>query len=241
MGNQGQRRTNIIGRGRIAGASAAAMQCGRWVFRSKFVSALSLCYLVAVATASPGASTGEAASGASTHVVHVRLHGRVVVRQGTVVVSTLADIRGPKVEVERVGQIVVGPAPLPGRQRKISRGYIKIRIRAAGIDADHIAFEGPDEVVVVGAHDSGGAEHSHQGPHRSPGDVSVRTKGKAKPLVRRGQPLVVRARYGMVEVRAEAVAMEDGWLGDVVRVQVRQGRARILVRLVGPRIAEVLR
>ncbi len=179
---------------------------------------------------------------ASSHdsALSIKLHESVAVSSPVITIGLLAEIAGPRETVNRIKQLALGASPLPGRSRRISRGYIKMRLRAAGIDPDKIAFTGPDYVLISRLSSPKTAKNAPQTAPKPPSTASNHTP-HLPPDIRRGQVLVVKARYGLVEVTAEAVAMESGRVGEVIRVQVRGGRGRVLVRLTGPHSAEVVR
>lgn len=73
----------------------------------------------------------------------------------------------------------------------------------------------------------------------APGEPVVAADLLRPPTVRTGDPVVVVVRAGALTVRAEAVAAENGRLGDEIRVvNPASGRA-LRGRLVGPREVEV--
>lgn len=62
---------------------------------------------------------------------------------------------------------------------------------------------------------------------------------RAPLLVRRGERVTVRARAGTVVVRTYATAQQDGSLGDLIVVQVLEGKERFAARVAGLRELEV--
>lgn len=51
-------------------------------------------------------------------------------------------------ERERLQEVSLGRAPLPGRERRLEPGWIASRIRAAGVAPERIALEAPEEIAV---------------------------------------------------------------------------------------------
>jgi hypothetical protein len=80
----------------------------------------------------------------------VRLKAEAEVRGEVVRVADVADVAGSEEAKARIGAVVVGPSPLPGDVRMISAGYVKLRLRRAGIGAEAAAVEG-EWVKVKGA------------------------------------------------------------------------------------------
>ncbi len=51
-------------------------------------------------------------------------------------------------EGERLREIALGRAPLPGRERRLEAGWIASRIRAAGVEPERLALAAPEEIAV---------------------------------------------------------------------------------------------
>src|SRR5690606_9429360 len=73
----------------------------------------------------------------------------VEVPGGTVTLGDVAQIEGPPELVDRLAQVPVGAAPLPGRSRWLATGYLAVRFRQAGIDPDQVVVDGPERVQLV--------------------------------------------------------------------------------------------
>jgi hypothetical protein len=213
--------------------------------------------------------------------VRVSLRERAVATGKVLLLGDLARVEGPEEKVCAIQSVTIGLAPVAGRSRRITLGYVKMRLRAEGVEPEQLVFEGPSEVVVstpavpprLSAPRGGEADDlqwrfrtttrgsetqglptatsvtgctvatSSEAGEEAWGLFSGDKEGLCAPMaVERGQPLVVRCQYGLVQVRAEAVAQQPGRLGDVVEVQLRtNSRQKILVRIIGPGLGEVLR
>jgi len=170
-----------------------------------------------------------------------------------ITLSQIAKVSAPPDLAAKIASIDIGRTPLPGRGRLITRGYIKIRLRAAGIDPGAFTFEGPEVVEVLGPQprlqprpqSAPANRHSAQtlpskGPLPGQSDRgTVNGPKKHVVVVRRGEQVFVRASYGLVTVTATGRALEDGAVGDVIKIQVLRGK-RLLARITGPHQAEAL-
>jgi len=68
----------------------------------------------------------------------------------TIRLSDIATIDGvPGMDASRLGDAVVGQAPLPGQTRFVDAEYIRIRLKQAGLSMDRITFRGPGDVRVT--------------------------------------------------------------------------------------------
>ena len=205
---------------------------------------------------SPKSSSEDHSTSSAQSVITLKKSARVT--SPRITLSQVAEISAPPELVAKIGAIDIGRTPLPGRGRFITRGYIKIRLRAAGIDPDAFIFEGPEAVEVLGPQlqlqpqprprsvpdDSLSAPNSSSGSTREllrgqGGRRAVNEPKKRLIVVRRGEEVFVCASYGLVTVTAMGRALEDGAVGDVIKVQVVRGR-RLLARITGPHQAEVI-
>ncbi|MBC7286516.1 MAG: flagella basal body P-ring formation protein FlgA [Armatimonadetes bacterium] len=175
--------------------------------------------------------------------LRIRLLECATVAEGQIRLGQVAEVQGTDEKAAAIREIELGQAPLPGRKRSVTCGYIKMRMRAAGIDLSSVVFSGPEEVLVIRApEDKNGGEEKPaptvNGAVKDPGPDGNRHQ-KRNLAVRRGDELMVHVECGLVRVTALGRAMDEGEVGDVVRVQVLQGK-RVLVRLTGVREGEVL-
>src|SRR5690554_5150373 len=93
------------------------------------------------------AGTGVAAADPSPSLVRegeVRIVLEPVARVagGMVTLADIALLEGPPELTERLKEVPVGPAPLPGRSRWVETAYLAVRLRQAGIDPATVRVEG---------------------------------------------------------------------------------------------------
>jgi hypothetical protein len=196
---------------------------------------LSLVMLWAGTRAQQEAPLGSGGGEGQRPALAIFLPNQKVVSAPLLRLGDLAVLSGPEELVERCGALVVGQAPLPGRSRAVTRGYLKMRLRAAGLCDRDFEFDGAEVVQVERAGSAAGSGAGAVAPTpRPPGSPPDLAVG-------RGEALLVRACFGLVEVRAEATALEPGRVGETIWAQIKGGRQKILVRVTGPHTAEVSR
>jgi flagella basal body P-ring formation protein FlgA len=83
--------------------------------------------------------------------VEVILLPEVTVRGPQIRLGDLGVLRGDPALAARAREVIVGQAPLPGREREVALGYIHIRMRQSRLDPEHFNFLAPDRIVVRGA------------------------------------------------------------------------------------------
>jgi len=79
--------------------------------------------------------------------VHIPAQVEVVadpIRLGEIARIETADPQ----ERDRLQEVSLGRAPLPGRERRLEAGWIASRIRAAGVLPERVALEAPEEISV---------------------------------------------------------------------------------------------
>lgn len=146
----------------------------------------------------------------------------------------LGDIAAvqPDEQAQALAGTPIAPAPQPGGSRSISAGYVRLRLRAAGVDLTGVAFSGADRVQVTRA------------PAGLPGRGTAPSVGggpqEAALMVRRGAlvKLVVRAGTMAIETRGEL--MRDCAVGQVGRFRVEETRATVPALLLDRATAQVM-
>ena len=87
---------------------------------------------------------------ASSVDVYVTLKTAIAIDTDTIRLSDIAAIGGGHVtDAARLGETVVGQAPLPGQTRFVDADYIRIRLKQAGFSTDRITIQGADDVRVT--------------------------------------------------------------------------------------------
>lgn len=79
----------------------------------------------------------------------VQLKPRVAVTRSPVVLSDVAELRGPKSEVERLGKLEICPAPAAGKPRFVTSAGVRLAARLAGVAITPEAIVGAKQVEVV--------------------------------------------------------------------------------------------
>lgn len=100
-----------------------------------------LLVLVAPRQDAPPAGGGDA--------LLVQLKPRVAVTRSPVVLSDIADLRGPAAEVARLSKLEVCPAPQAGKPRYVTHAGVRLAARLAGLAIDAAALAGAEKVEVV--------------------------------------------------------------------------------------------
>ena len=147
---------------------------------------------------------------------------------------TLGDIAvvQPDERAQALAGTPIAPAPQPGGSRSISAGYVRLRLRAAGVDLTGVAFSGAERVQVTRA------------PAGVPGGGAFPSAGAGPPeavvVIRRGAlvKLIVRAGPMAVETRGEL--LRDCALGQVGRFRVEETRTTVSALLLDHAKAQVM-
>ena len=80
--------------------------------------------------------------------VTVSLREEAVVAAGPVTLGQLADIEAETEASPQIAAVIIGSSPLPGRERRISAGYVRMRMARAGVGSDTAKLGGASAVVV---------------------------------------------------------------------------------------------
>ncbi len=164
----------------------------------------------------------------------IELHETVVVTGDRIVLGDLGEISDADEEAQTLAGVDIGPAPLPGRDRTLTVGYLKMRLRRRGIDCADLTFAGARAVLVRAAVPM---------PRSAAGDAStdgLSPRAVARPpaiVVPRGAAVQVTVVCGAVRVTADAVTLEEATVGGMVRLRIEQTRETVTARLVGPTAA----
>jgi flagella basal body P-ring formation protein FlgA len=83
-------------------------------------------------------------------VFTIRVLEKTEVNEDEIRLREIAIIQGCDVaSTEKLGDIVIGKAPLPGKSREVDVNYIKMRLKQNGIDLSRIDFLAPRPVKVL--------------------------------------------------------------------------------------------
>lgn len=186
------------------------------------------------------AAPGEPAAGASSEEpaipegpARVILPEVVEVPGGTVTLGDVAQIEGPPELVDRLAQVPVGAAPLPGRSRWLATGYLAVRFRQAGIDPDQVVVDGPERVQLATPAAPASTAPTSPAPRGLEPGVSPAV-GAGLPLVARDEQVTLEAVAGSVVVQVPARALAPGRLGERIRVRNLTSGLDVEAVVVGP-------
>jgi len=141
--------------------------------------------------------------------------------------GALATVTGPEQASERLRSLDIGPAPLSGRSRVLTLGYLKMRIRRWGFAPEEMVFIGSKQVEVSRA------VQPAAGVQPVAGDASPESPvpAQAPATVKRGARVQLAVECGAVRILAEATTLEDGVVGQPVRMRVEQTRQTLWATL----------
>lgn len=71
-----------------------------------------------------------------------------------VTLREIASVTGPKADVERLNQVEIARATVPGSARQITSDWIKTRLACSGCDLKSVTFKAPSSVILVSASQS---------------------------------------------------------------------------------------
>jgi hypothetical protein len=191
--------------------------------------------LAALAIASPATAEGAGDAPAT-----VTLPESVQVGGDALTLARLAEI-APAESAEALGEVAIGPAPLPGDSRRLTRGYLKMRLRRAGVACSEITFAGADTVEVRRAPTPAVTQRPDQGEVEAADPPGARRPAQPLTTVDRGTRVRLIVRCGAVSVGAEAVLLEDGVVGGRTKMRVEQTRETVVAQIVQPSEAVIRR
>lgn len=156
---------------------------------------------------------------------------------------TLAQIAliAPAGRAEELGAVEVGPAPLPGGGRRLTLGYLKIRLRRSGVACDEIAFTGADVVEVRRALTPAVTHRRAQGEVEAADRPGARPSPHEPAAVDRGTRLRLTVICGAVVIGAEATLLENAVVGGRAKMRVEQTRETVVAQIVQPSEALIRR
>lgn len=183
-----------------------------------------------------GAAFGAALSAApatAAETATITLEESVEVTGKRITLDELAEIVGPAQEAEALGTVDVGPAPLPGRDRGLTVGYLKMRLRRGGIDCWAVTFDGAERVQVHRRPEVTPAADGEQASDaEGDAEAGAATAPAPKPIVvERRSRVHLAVVCGAVRILAEATTLEDAVVGEMARMRVEQTREMVYAEL----------
>jgi flagella basal body P-ring formation protein FlgA len=162
--------------------------------------------------------------------VEVELRPQAVAHGAQVVLGDVAHVRGDELDaVVRLVRLPLGRAPSPGADARLTRETLVRWARSQlGSLASRANWTGADEVTI-----RRGAQEGH------PAAAQVAER-RATPAVARGEWVTLLARHGGIELESPAEVLQDGQVGQPVRVRSAGSSGSIVARVVAPGRVEVL-
>jgi len=158
----------------------------------------------------------------------IKLRESVEIGAKRIQLGALAEVTAPAEEAEALAALDMGPAPLPGRSRVLSLGYVKMRMRRWGLDPGAARFTGSPEVRVSCAPPAGPSAEPIV--HEGASEATPATP-PTPPVVKCGARVQLAVIRGAVCILAEATTLEDGVVGRPVRMRVEQTRQTLWATL----------
>jgi len=168
------------------------------------------------------------------------LRASVCVEGDLITLAQLAQI-APAARAEALGTVEVGPSPLPGDSRRLTRGYLKMRLRRGGVACEEIAFTGAETVEVRRAPMPASTQRRAQGEVEAADPPGARRFVPRAPTVERGTRVRLTVICGAVSVGAEATLLEDAVVGGCAKIRVEQTRETVVAQIVQPSEAVIRR
>ncbi len=174
--------------------------------------------------------------------VTVLLREEAVVAVGPVTLGQLADIEADTEASPEIAAVIIGSSPLPGRERRISAGYIRMRMARAGVSGDTAKLGGAAAVVVrvksaeaVSPRDAATAKaNGRRGIPPVGRDPTTATAGEAWSC-KRGQRVQIRVLCGNIVVLTSGQLLENAAAWESVMARVGSTGGRVCGVLSGPR------
>ncbi|WP_193387940.1 flagella basal body P-ring formation protein FlgA [Caenimonas sp. SL110] len=161
--------------------------------------------------------------------VQIELRQQVAPGQREVKLGDVAIIRTRDyATIERLVGLPLGPAPREGTQAVLRREVLARWIRSqVGISRDQIAWSGPEQVVVRVGYRQAVTQQA--------------LPAATVPMVSRGDWIVLQLKSGAVELERRVEVMQDGVLGQVIKVRGENGASSVDGRVVAAGRVEALR
>ena len=173
----------------------------------------------------------------ATEPLAVTLNERAQVSGERLELGEIAEIAGPADRAERLASLDLGPAPLPGRSRTLSLGYVRMRLRRWGLGEPEVVLAGAPEVAISTPPVAAVA------PSSATMEPPAVQEAVASPpvTVKRGSAVRLQVNCGAVTIIAGATTLEDAAVGGMVKLRVDQTRRTTWAKLDSPRHATMTR
>jgi flagella basal body P-ring formation protein FlgA len=184
-------------------------------------------------------------------------------------VVRVADVAEVFAEDARIGsalaEITLCPAPTAGGKRLLSQAEVQELLALSGVDRKTANVTGSETVTVTAEGHSRSAtgakkpliaaglrqatfeadvEASRKPPVRAVAKPQAATgledrDQKASPVVEKGAIVTVGARTAGIKITTSGKALDDGATGDMIGVELTDGKQRVVARVSGPQTVEV--
>ena len=208
-------------------------------------------WLACVSTNIPAAPPNASPTWASPTVVVLTLHPVVAIQRSQALVRDIASLEGGTVlDRQRVGNLDLIDIPSLGHEVMISREQVTYRLLLAGIERDRFRIEGP--AVVRASHGfeppitqvSAVGTTNSQLPHETPPprllpQEAIRGKEFVANLIKRNDVVQLVTNIGEIKVVTTGEALEDGRLGQLIRIRNVDSNRVVHGRVVDRAVVEV--
>ena len=87
---------------------------------------------------------------AAASVITIRVLGKAEVKGDEIRLREIATIQSDDATAtDKMGDIIIGMAPLPGKSREVDVNYVKMRLKQNGIDVSRISFAASGPIKVL--------------------------------------------------------------------------------------------
>ncbi len=185
-------------------------------------------------------------SGLPSDATVIELSEAAEITADRIELGALATVTGPEPARERLEALDIGPAPLPGRSRTLTLGYLKMRMRRWGLKPESFMFTGAPQVQVSRHAETATTEATTPTTGTTGTSCASSLQPPASSLrrtvvVKRGARLQLSVICGAVCILAEATTLEDGVVGQRVKMRVEQTRQTVWGTLLSPSTATLTR
>lgn len=179
----------------------------------------------------------------------VELRPAATVSAGAVLLADIAVVEPPAAAGE-LATVEIGPAPLPGGSREFAAGYVRLRLRRAGVDLKGVAFRGAERVSVSrqappppaeAAAEAEPSEPLRQTADAAPTADDLPPSPAAAVKLRRGTIFKLVLSTGGLSVEALGELMMPCAVGQIGKFRVAETRALVAAQLTSATTAEVIR
>jgi hypothetical protein len=196
----------------------------------------------------------------------VRLRSAAGCSAAVVRVADVAEVfsQDPRIG-NSLAEITLCPAPAAGGKRVLTQAEVQELLALSGVDRKTTNVTGSETVTIIGegtARSAAGGKRpivasgvrqaafeAEIEANRRPStrvivkpsidDLPEDKDGKTPPAVEKGAIVTVSARLAGVKITTSGKALDDGAAGDMIGVELTDGKQRVVARVNGPQLVEV--